>query len=1104
MAKPRMTVLHFSISVIGGWAACANAGQDIFSRGFEPTIRLNEFDARRQDSRGWPQAGSQAFVEPARVPFERSSWRKAGYTPVTRPYSDAARLAVEPVHPVLAAAPSPAVQAAASSDARFAPAQIQVPVAMRVRMSEQRPVRQAKMHVAKRANGRQHQRATRPVKAVAGAATARGAHRMAAGDPRTESKATAGTVAQAVPRYGVNLAGQSGAERDETKRSIQVDREGADELSLQMADLDTAGSPAPSTAPTAATDSTNHAPHADAVAADAPPPELAETDHAPVASSTQTASVKAASPSADSQPLATEADTVSVGTPPNTALEAGRYRFPEELLGSLEQGIDVPVRLMTATGTEQGGEATVKYVNGALTLTGFKLSKATLTDAARARVEAMYGKPLSVVDAVSAAVAGNDKLRLEFNLPTFELIARLPATAYSSVGESRSRVLPDSTEKHLSGVINYDASGVKNARSEAVGYLHLQSVTGYGVNHAYVEGDVRSGEDSTLYEARLERDFRGINVTAGYLSTWAMSNALGQTTFLPGGRFVGVSAGNASRSEIRDGTLARTPIFVFMPASGEAQIYRDGKLVDVQQLPLGNQEIDTRPLPVGVYPVRIDVVINGKVVSSSTEQVYKPGGSATGADKQLQVFVGRYTANTLSDGRSVSRPLIGFSGQRVTKFGTFFGSGYVFNGLGALEARFQKDFSQGTIGIDTGGTSDGGFRLNLNGSVNFGAGGAWVTHSVTTGATAKNGVYNSRMTSFGGNFSFGRAFNWKRNATVNINANLYDGGQDYRVDLSQDIYVSRRTRVSLNVGESFNRNTRAPGTQWNKAFYIGMNASFSFGDAGIDYSRGRGSEQIGAHVGWRPDNLKGIDYLSAGVNRMRSVGGDSGFNSSSTQANFGASGHNRWIGWQASSSVDDSGNVNGSGAFNGSVGWNGSGVGFNSRKGESGVIVNVDKTARGNLDLISPAGRMSLDGRSTFVPLTGYEEHKVQVRTRRDTPENFDIQNDEAKLVLYPGNVASMQPKIRRLVTVFGVLTEHGTVKPNTEIHNHIGKAMTAADGGFVIDVDAAYPVIQHRSANGVCEVDFDLSKAQGAVWVDKVECAPKQISSDRIVVPAG
>ncbi len=776
------------------------------------------------------------------------------------------------------------------------------------------------------------------------------------------------------------------------------------------------------------------------------------------------------------------------------ALRAGKFSFPDNLLGSLEQGIEVPVRLKTATGSEEAGRASIKYADGDVVLTDFGLSGIKLKEASKQQIAALHGTPLSVVAEATPAAVKPDTVLAEFNLRTFEVLAQLPEEAYAAEGEARSFALADSTEKHLSGVLNYDVSGVKNARSEANGYLHVKSVTGYGVYHAYVDGDVRTDSDTNLYEARIERDFNGFNVTGGYLGTWAMS-VLGQTTFLPGGKFFGVSAGNTARSEINDGSLARTPLFAFMPASGEVQIHRDGKLINVQRLSIGNQEIDTRQLPVGTYAVRVDVVVNGRVVSSKEEQVYKPGNGGSGKDTQYQFFGGQYVANSMYGHDSVAEPLVGASGKIATRFGTFYGSSYYFHGLAAAELRYQRNFKYGSLGIDSGFTTDGGFRLNANGASNYGPVSGWVNHMVTTGSSVRNGIYNQRTTSFGGNVNVSQVFGWKKSASLGLSASLYQGSnQDYRLDWNQDLYTNKWMRVSLSGGQMFSRDSQQ-GRAWNKAFYVGLNASFSFGDGGIDYSRSRQSEQIGAHFGWKPTRVDGLDYVSAGVNHSRALNGARG-NANSTQANLSAQGHNHLFGWQGNVSLDDTGDLSGTAAAQGTIGWNAHGVGFTSKRGESGVIVGIDKAARGQLELTSASNRQSLNGRSNFVPLTGYKAHTVQIRTRRDTPENFDIQDGEAKLVLYPGNVASIRPKVRRLVTVFGVLTENGTVRPNTEIQNHIGKTVTDAAGGFVIDVDTSHPSIQYRTdTGGTCKIDFDLSAAQGAVWVNEVSCEAERVA---------
>lgn len=88
-------------------------------------------------------------------------------------------------------------------------------------------------------------------------------------------------------------------------------------------------------------------------------------------------------------------------------------------------------------------------------------------------------------------------------------------------------------------------------------------------------------------------------------------------------RIYGISYGNKSSSQTQDNTLALVPVTVFLPAAGEVHVYRDGKLLSIQNFSMGSYELDTSRLPFGIYNVDIQVVVNGRVVSSRTANINK-------------------------------------------------------------------------------------------------------------------------------------------------------------------------------------------------------------------------------------------------------------------------------------------------------------------------------------------------------------------------------------------------------------------------------------------------------------------------------------------------
>lgn len=63
-----------------------------------------------------------------------------------------------------------------------------------------------------------------------------------------------------------------------------------------------------------------------------------------------------------------------------------------------------------------------------------------------------------------------------------------------------------------------------------------------------------------------------------------------------------------------------------MPANGEARVYRDERLIGLQNLSIGNQNLDTSSFPNGVYNVTVEVYVDGRLTSTTTQRVTKLGG----------------------------------------------------------------------------------------------------------------------------------------------------------------------------------------------------------------------------------------------------------------------------------------------------------------------------------------------------------------------------------------------------------------------------------------------------------------------------------------------
>ncbi len=80
----------------------------------------------------------------------------------------------------------------------------------------------------------------------------------------------------------------------------------------------------------------------------------------------------------------------------------------------------------------------------------------------------------------------------------------------------------------------------------------------------------------------------------------------------------GVMLGDSDTLLIEQGQASATPVYVTPSRPGMVEIYRDGQLINSQQVIAGLQALDTRVLPAGIYEVELRVL---KMVKSPSGDV---------------------------------------------------------------------------------------------------------------------------------------------------------------------------------------------------------------------------------------------------------------------------------------------------------------------------------------------------------------------------------------------------------------------------------------------------------------------------------------------------
>jgi hypothetical protein len=106
--------------------------------------------------------------------------------------------------------------------------------------------------------------------------------------------------------------------------------------------------------------------------------------------------------------------------------------------------------------------------------------------------------------------------------------------------------------------------------------------------------------------------------------------------------FDGVSLGYMTDNYLDMGTGAASPVSLYLPQSGTVEVYRNGRMIDIQQFSAGLQHLDTLSWPSGGY----DVVLVSKLVNGSQEEkvvpFYKRNGQFRSGDIEYIVQMGRY------------------------------------------------------------------------------------------------------------------------------------------------------------------------------------------------------------------------------------------------------------------------------------------------------------------------------------------------------------------------------------------------------------------------------------------------------------------------------
>lgn len=795
-------------------------------------------------------------------------------------------------------------------------------------------------------------------------------------------------------------------------------------------------------------------------------------------------------------------------------VQLNKLALSAEIKDLLREGVSMPLVARSARQASDEGVVSATLTvrlqaDGSMQLDKVKPllanNRSVLSPSAVQALRQATGRTFSPGGALSLGDA--ERLQLDMMAMRVDLFLE-PAGFAADDAHLRESVLQAPSSGGLSSVLKYAFNGYSSrnqGRGHSSGYLTFDDTTSLGVDHVNVMGsayldDSAADQSVTLDRVMYEHDIDGKRLALGMVDGWNLQS-LGNVSTLNGSRMYGFSYGNVSQTLKLDPGQSLNPIDVYLPATGEVRVKREGRLLSTQRLGMGNHRLDTSALQAGVYDVEVEILVAGQVQSRRVYRINKPvGGSSLrdGLNWQLWGGAGEAMARYGDQGApedegGAYRPLFGVSvgalwhevDWNLTLYQndkTTVQEGFASWQLSsALRASVQNLLA-----------SDGARRRvgTLNLALPRGIGSLWLTGE--RGAKGRRlNFYARDYDSLGANFNL---HGWGVDAgSINLS---YDrdrssGYRYMRADYSRQMYNGKWGGAQLQLGSSRNLNGGSVDQQYYAmlTFNLAMDGNFS---VGMSHRDGGDTLDLSASKSFENSVIDDV-----GANASISREGAGGQSSS-----FGAYvGFNGRYG-QGNVSVDAerdsrSASVN----MQGGLAWGGGAVAAGGGQDEAGIVVDVPGAPDGALEAVLNEQSHSLRQGRNWIAAPAYNTYHFYVRDAESGQASYEVSDTDHEYTLYPGNVVRVTPKIKRMVTVFGQLTGvDGAPLRHVMVRNHIGQARTDEQGNFAIDVDQRYPEVSvEPGAAERFRVNLDLKDAGATAWLGKIVYGR---DADRIYAP--
>ncbi|MGI4838762.1 MAG: CS1-pili formation C-terminal domain-containing protein [Janthinobacterium lividum] len=715
----------------------------------------------------------------------------------------------------------------------------------------------------------------------------------------------------------------------------------------------------------------------------------------------------------------------------------------------------------------------------------------------------------------------NGLLAVHYSLQNSEL-ALVTRNVERAIAESQFYHLP---EQGSTGVMLRNQLNLSGGQDQDMGGRYgLQAIASLGnwTQTANMQANKTGGQygqtQYALHELHTQTEREGSFVRLGYFMPTAEGLSRQPRTFgASPDTVMGVMLGSSDSLAVEGTKAAVYPLYVTANREAVVEIYRDGVLINTQQVQPGLQTLDTRPLPGGIYDVEVRLLEDGQETSRTDELVYKPNNWRNPDQRwRFNTFLGRETqllsswdpqpdAGTTA-GAAVNyllhpRAVVGLSARQVkarNQLGTSLDLGV--GSASNLYANLYK-------------TQDHGTGMDVQALHNYGSGNLIASHNRSwldnrnTYETLIDGTQVRQRYLYNGPVSNSSlALNHRLSSTHSLNAR-YSYTQGQIQGSAIDLSWLRHGRLFGNAAtwqlSVFDRPASiSSGNERNRG--VDLRVTLAVGGQG---------KSLNASLGTRTDREGNSDRnASIGYQQQLQSGPLTSVSATATTDTYGIglSGSGRFHTPLAEGDVflqRSSYNNALTGALNltsnlvvggGKVALTGS-----STQQQAGMIIDVESdldTITLRADDLSGTGTILKPGRN-FVPVSAYRDSTVQFDFQGNHAPAANIQPPRARYHLNKGGVAYSKVRVMKTMTVLGrLLDANGRPMKGQHIVNHASRSVTEVDGFFSLEMSEGTPTLEVRKNDQrVCAFTLDpsqLNRDNDVLMVGDLRCATAEVAA--------